>query len=1212
MRLHWLASAILSLWAAVALSAPPAEYVCRAVSEPPTLDGKPTEACWQSAATPPVFHALGGNIAGPKTELRVIYDQQNLYVAVQTATGGDAVPAPGRKRQRDGRVWNDPGVELFLQTNPVLAETMQLVLNSGNAIFDEFPAKGGKSWNPEWRHAANAFPGGWSAEMAIPFAALGVATPKKGFVWRVRVGTNTPGQPHTMWPQNRSTSFHNPACWAYLVFGEANLLPNGGFEGALNGKGVPQGWLFHYHDAEGKGKIEVVEKDAPEGKRLVRYEKFRAFQWFPQLWSDRVTIQPHAAYEFSFLVDSPKPFVLRHGFFNDKGQRTAKFSRNEPPTKGYERRSLRFRIEDEEPNIAFGIQYSRMAGVMRIDDARLVRVNQGAEYRNRVLREPHRYHGLERLAARRPFPPLGLRQSERVIFPDSATGAPIWKITDSPGFSTRHYYMEAPPWNRDGSRFVLKRRGLVDFSARGIERETLNDSGGWFVWDREDREVFYFCRNYGKQSSFVSHSLKTGKETVLRRFPGNVGAWCISKDNRYVLCKQMFAEKPLAERTRVILVDLKDGKDRTLDPKGHIHQLWFTKLPDYSFEFEYEHHGGYEAGQYREGNFMMTLDGKIQLIYGGEGVWAGHRAHSPSGEWMCPGGALQIINKLTGEVRSLGTIGGNHQAWETEDSWLAASSGAHLIRFAADGRGFIHRIASHNSRLGHSTYWSEAHPAMSRDGTKLAFASIMLGDIDFYFAVMRPPETPRGVELREGRQGLLTWDAPKNARELSGYRVYQSDASGGPYEPVGFAPAERRSLRFPSVSGKARYLVVTSVEYSGLESLPSAEVCSFATWPGNVRCVVEAETAPVTKPPAMEEFVAAASGMHCLNLGKDGLPDEVAIPFAVPRAGRFDVWLLAQNAENSFVGQARVGNGPETPFAGKPGEWQWLRVCEKQEMAAGAQVLRLRPGTPLTLVDQILVTDGPAPTGGAIRLDATAPPVPKPPVATSAGSFGFPLSWPEVAVPDRSHYNVYVAKGTTCEPTVANLLSSPEGEEYTVWGLEADTPYACVLTAVDHAGNESVPSPVLALRTQAVPSRWLAQTDQVWQTKDGGEYVFEFETPQALDAVLWTKWANRDPKRRGTRGRFQLAIDGKQLKDPGIRFGYVCLGHGGPVVGHTLWDWTAPVYEGRRGYRLPAGKHRLVIKVRDSEDLELGGLVLTNDLGYLPSGGYTSFLPLKP
>ncbi|MBT3291770.1 MAG: hypothetical protein HN380_30790, partial [Victivallales bacterium] len=103
-----------------------------------------------------------------------------------------------------------------------------------------------------------------------------------------------------------------------------------------------------------------------------------------------------------------------------------------------------------------------------------------------------------------------------------------------------------------------------------------------------------------------------------------------------------------------------------------------------------------------------------------------------------------------------------------------------------------------------------------------------------------------------------------------------------------------------------------------------------------------------------------------------------------------------------------------------------------------------------------------------------------------------------------------------------------------------------------------------------------------------------------------------DPKRRGTRGRFQLAIDGKQLKDPGIRFGYVCLGHGGPVVGHTLWDWTAPVYEGRRGYRLPAGKHRLVIKVRDSEDLELGGLVLTNDLGYLPSGGYTSFLPLKP
>ena len=35
------------------------EYLCRATSEPPTIDGDLSDLCWQQAQAPPVFWELG-------------------------------------------------------------------------------------------------------------------------------------------------------------------------------------------------------------------------------------------------------------------------------------------------------------------------------------------------------------------------------------------------------------------------------------------------------------------------------------------------------------------------------------------------------------------------------------------------------------------------------------------------------------------------------------------------------------------------------------------------------------------------------------------------------------------------------------------------------------------------------------------------------------------------------------------------------------------------------------------------------------------------------------------------------------------------------------------------------------------------------------------------------------------------------------------------
>lgn len=91
-----------------------------------------------------------------------------------------------------------------------------------------------------------------------------------------------------------------------------------------------------------------------------------------------------------------------------------------------------------------------------------------------------------------------------------------------------------------------------------------------------------------------------------------------------------------------------------------------------------------------------------------------------------------------------------------------------------------------------------------------------------------------------------------------------------------------------------------------------------------------------------------------------------------------------------------------------------------------------------------------------------------------------------------------------------------------------------------------------------------------------------------------------------------MLLDGVSVGSQRIRFGYVCLGHGGPVVGHWLWNHSAPVADdGLRGFSIAPGKHTLTLRVAESDELELEGVILTNDLGFLPKDGYTSFLPLR-
>ena len=74
---------------------------------------------------------------------------------------------------RDGRAWDDDCVEVFLTDGLKRAPVVHVIVTAAGVCFDEKDRNAG--WNGTWQGSAGRSETGWSAELAIPFADLGVA-----------------------------------------------------------------------------------------------------------------------------------------------------------------------------------------------------------------------------------------------------------------------------------------------------------------------------------------------------------------------------------------------------------------------------------------------------------------------------------------------------------------------------------------------------------------------------------------------------------------------------------------------------------------------------------------------------------------------------------------------------------------------------------------------------------------------------------------------------------------------------------------------------------------------------------------------------------------------------------------------------------------------------------------------------------------------------
>jgi hypothetical protein len=173
--------------------APQVAFQARAVraAVPPLIDGEVDEAEWAGA---PVFTDLiqfAPQLGAPspyRTVARLLQDSAFVYVAFQ---GWDPEPPTAQLTRRDAQLENDDVFLVLLDTYRDRQSAYLFAVNPLGTQLDARVVSDGRTtdvtWDGEWQTRSRIQAWGWSAEMAIPLAALRFQA-GEGRTWGVNFG----------------------------------------------------------------------------------------------------------------------------------------------------------------------------------------------------------------------------------------------------------------------------------------------------------------------------------------------------------------------------------------------------------------------------------------------------------------------------------------------------------------------------------------------------------------------------------------------------------------------------------------------------------------------------------------------------------------------------------------------------------------------------------------------------------------------------------------------------------------------------------------------------------------------------------------------------------------------------------------------------------------------------------------------------------------
>ncbi len=208
---------------AVTCEAEPPALNAGKMSIPPILDGKINLIEWGGATKIKDFHLFKGERAGaskPKypTTAWIGCDKENLYIAVR-CDKGDIRNLKANERQRDGKIYHDDSVEIFLNTASEENSYYHFTVNSLGTLYDGFASGSSakiRKWSSDrWRAAAWKGKDFWSVEIAIPFAILRFG---QNPIIRFNITRNnySPYESISWCPIKSISGWHRPEQFGYL------------------------------------------------------------------------------------------------------------------------------------------------------------------------------------------------------------------------------------------------------------------------------------------------------------------------------------------------------------------------------------------------------------------------------------------------------------------------------------------------------------------------------------------------------------------------------------------------------------------------------------------------------------------------------------------------------------------------------------------------------------------------------------------------------------------------------------------------------------------------------------------------------------------------------------------------------------------------------------------------------------------------------------
>ncbi len=193
-------------------------YEATRVEQPPVIDGRLDDPCWQGAPKADSFvRIMKGPAEIQQTLFQVAWDDANLYIAVTCLEPNpEAIKAEMRANDVSA-VMGDDAVEIFLHPRLDEPTYYQLAANSLGTRYDGRAFD--SSWNADWQAAATVGADAWYLECAVSFASLGVyAAP--GAMWGLNVNRDRLAGGDTEWSGWSDTmdGFHVPERFGRLVF----------------------------------------------------------------------------------------------------------------------------------------------------------------------------------------------------------------------------------------------------------------------------------------------------------------------------------------------------------------------------------------------------------------------------------------------------------------------------------------------------------------------------------------------------------------------------------------------------------------------------------------------------------------------------------------------------------------------------------------------------------------------------------------------------------------------------------------------------------------------------------------------------------------------------------------------------------------------------------------------------------------------------------